>query len=196
MSMTAMKQALEALDRNWDGCVNSPEGEAITALNAAIEAAKKQEPVARLMRSSGNDVYPKKGYTVARTYEELPENQYPDTWEEGEKLYTTPPAAQQEHDAYGYAKRLAVAIWEQHYKDVAPQWRPFDDLLGVLTQIDNMTAGLTAQRQPQYNKTEMNCFVQNLYDQKMREGKRGHYETMFHVVHRAIEAAHGIKENT
>jgi hypothetical protein len=49
-----------------------------------------------------------------------------------------------------------------------------------------------AQRQPQYNKTEMNCFVQNLYDQKMREGKRGHYETMFHVVHRAIEAAHGI----
>jgi hypothetical protein len=50
-----------------------------------------------------------------------------------------------------------------------------------------------AQRQPQYNKTEMNCFVQNLYDQKMREGKRGHYETMFHVVHRAIEAAHGIK---
>jgi len=51
-----------------------------------------------------------------------------------------------------------------------------------------------AQRKPQYNKTEMNCFVQNLYDQKMREGKRGHYETMFHVVHRAIEAAHGIKE--
>ena len=47
------------------------------------------------------------------------------------------------------------------------------------------------QRQPQYNKTEMNCFVQNLYDQKMREGKRGHYETMFHVVHRAIEAALG-----
>ena len=108
----------------------------------------------------------------------------------------TPPAAQQEHDAYGYAKRLAVAIWEQHYKDVAPQWSPFDDLMGVLTQIDNMTAGLTAQRQPHYDKTEMNCFVQNLYDQKMREGRRGHYETMFHVVHRAIEAAYGIKGNT
>jgi hypothetical protein len=64
-------------------------------------------------------------------------------------LYTTPPAAQQEHDAYGYAKRLAIAIWEQHYKDVAPQWKPFDDLLGVLTQIDNMTAGLTIQTQRQ-----------------------------------------------
>ena len=56
---------------------------------------------------------------------------------------------------------------------------------------DNATPP-AAQRKPYYDKTEMNCFVQNLYDQKMREGKRGHYETMFHVVHRAIEAAHGI----
>jgi hypothetical protein len=45
-----------------------------------------------------------------------------------------------------------------------------------------------------YDKTEMNGFVQDLYDKKMQEGKHGHYETMFHVVHRAIEAAHGIKE--
>ena len=52
----------------------------------------------------------------------------------------TQPAPQP--DAYGYASRLAVAIWEQHYKDVAPQWKPLDDLMGVLTQIDNMTTGL------------------------------------------------------
>jgi hypothetical protein len=120
------------------------------------------------------------------------------TWFDGEKIVTQeiPESEiyQQGPDAYGYARRLAEAIWQKHYKDVAPQWKPFDDLMGVLTQIDNMTSGLTAQRQPQYNKTEMNCFVQNLYDEKMREGKRGHYETMFHVVHRAIEAAHGIKE--
>lgn len=63
--------------------------------------------------------------------------------EEAEQRHTTPPAAQRQPDAYGYAKRLAVAIWEQHYKDVAPQWNPLDDLMGVLTQIDNMTAGLT-----------------------------------------------------
>ena len=50
------------------------------------------------------------------------------------------------------------------------------------------------QRKTQYDKTKMNCFVQDLYDKKMQEGKHGHYETMFHVVHRAIEAAHGIKE--
>ena len=38
-----------------------------------------------------------------------------------------------------------------------------------------------------YDKTEMNCFVQDLYDKKMLEGKHGHYETMFHVVHQAIK---------
>jgi hypothetical protein len=53
-------------------------------------------------------------------------------------LYIQPPP-----DAYGYAKRLAVAIWKKHYQFTAPQWEPFDDLMDVLTQIDNMTSGLT-----------------------------------------------------
>jgi hypothetical protein len=38
-----------------------------------------------------------------------------------------------------------------------------------------------------YDKTEINCFVQDLYDEKMQEGKHGHYETMFYVVHQAIK---------
>lgn len=38
-----------------------------------------------------------------------------------------------------------------------------------------------------YDKTELNIFAQRLYDKKMQEGKHGHYETMFHVIHRAIE---------
>jgi hypothetical protein len=33
-------------------------------------------------------------------------------------------------------------MWRKHYKDVAPDWKPLDDLIGVLTQIDNMTTGL------------------------------------------------------
>lgn len=57
----------------------------------------------------------------------------------------------QQPDAYGYAKRIAEAIWKKHYQSTAPQWEPLDDLVGVLTQIDNMTSGLTtppaAQRQ-------------------------------------------------
>jgi len=49
----------------------------------------------------------------------------------------------QEPDAYGYAKRLAEAIWKAHYKVTAPNWMPLNTVLGVLTQIDNMTSGLT-----------------------------------------------------
>lgn len=51
-----------------------------------------------------------------------------------------------EPDAYGYASRLAVAIWEKHYKDAAPEWKPLNDLMGVLTQIDNMTSDLTRRQ--------------------------------------------------
>jgi len=42
----------------------------------------------------------------------------------------------------GYATRLAVAIWEKHWKDQSPDWQPLPDLMGVLTQIDNMTSGM------------------------------------------------------
>ena len=62
-------------------------------------------------------------------------------------------AQQEEPEAYGYASRLAVAIWEKHYKDTAPQWKPLDYLIGVLTQIDNMTSGLTRQAQQEEPQT-------------------------------------------
>jgi len=55
--------------------------------------------------------------------------------------------AKDETHAYGYAKRLAEAIWSKHYKTIAPQWEPFDELIGVLTQIDNMTSGLISPQQ-------------------------------------------------
>jgi len=45
-----------------------------------------------------------------------------------------------------------------------------------------------------YDKTEMNSFVIDLYDEKMREGKHGHYEALFHCVHQAIKrAAHAVE---
>ena len=47
-------------------------------------------------------------------------------------------------EAEGYAERLAVALWERLYKHDTPHWKPLSgDLIGILTQIDNMTAGLT-----------------------------------------------------
>lgn len=45
-------------------------------------------------------------------------------------------------DALSYASRLATHMWERYWKDDAPDWKPFPHLLGVLTQIDNMTSGM------------------------------------------------------
>jgi hypothetical protein len=39
-------------------------------------------------------------------------------------------------------------------------------------------------------KNERNARVQARYDELMREGKRGHYETMFRVVREEVERAH------
>lgn len=45
-----------------------------------------------------------------------------------------------------YAQRLATYLWEQHYKEDAPDWEPLGDMTGVLTQIDNMIVGLVRPR--------------------------------------------------
>lgn len=45
-------------------------------------------------------------------------------------------------DAQAYAHNLAVSIYGQHYADKSPNWRPLPDIIGLLTQIDNMYAGL------------------------------------------------------
>jgi hypothetical protein len=58
----------------------------------------------------------------------------------------------------------------------------------LLEAADALEALAQPEQEPvAYDKTEMNCFVQDLYDKKMKEGKHGHYETMFHVVHQAIK---------
>ena len=45
-------------------------------------------------------------------------------------------------EEYLYAKSLAEYLWEKHYKEDAPEWEPLADLMGVLSQIDNMIAGI------------------------------------------------------
>jgi hypothetical protein len=41
-----------------------------------------------------------------------------------------------------YAKRIAMSLHDQHYPEF-DAWKPLPDLAGILTQIDNMTSGLT-----------------------------------------------------
>jgi hypothetical protein len=50
-----------------------------------------------------------------------------------------------EPDILGYAQRLAVSLKEKFPADHAPDWKPLGDILGVLTQIDNITTGLVAR---------------------------------------------------
>ena len=57
------------------------------ALRAKIEQMEKQEPVARLLTWVGRDPY-NKNRVIARTYDELNKNAYPE-WEEGSPLYLT-----------------------------------------------------------------------------------------------------------
>jgi len=97
MSIKAMKLALEALHhKKWfrigSGKPNDPKVEAaITALNAAIEAAEKQEPVAWAMDYDIESVL--SGFstrlmgTAMRIESAFPKHRV-------KLLYTTPPAAQ------------------------------------------------------------------------------------------------------
>lgn len=40
------------------------------------------------------------------------------------------------------ARSVAVAIWRRRYSKEAPNWTPLDTTAGVVSQIDNMAAGL------------------------------------------------------
>lgn len=41
-----------------------------------------------------------------------------------------------------YAQAVAMNMHNRHYSHLAPDWEGLDDLPGVLSQIDNMAAGL------------------------------------------------------
>jgi len=97
---------------------------AIPLTSPPAQPAPVQEPMAWMFEFPDKRVKPK--------FDSAPHG---GNWQ---PLYTRP-----QPDAYGYAKRLAEAIWKKHYQSTAPQWEPFDHLIGVLTQIDNMTSGLT-----------------------------------------------------
>ena len=42
-----------------------------------------------------------------------------------------------------YAKDIANGLWENHYKEQSPFFEVSDDLMVILSQIDNMIVDLT-----------------------------------------------------
>ena len=116
--------------------------------------------------------------------EALAQTQEPVVWEQFHEhmagpFYKAPPQPEQEPLAWISTGPARMIHWTSDKPAYGDDWVPLYTT--------------PPQRKPQYDKTKMNCFVQDLYDKKIQEGKHGQYEAMFHVVHRAIEAAHGIK---
>ena len=95
-----------------------------------------QEPRARLMKYIGKGQHPKQGHTVVRTYEECPKNYYPDDWEEGEKLYTAPPAAQPHNNAVllellSRALPMVAVAYSRGFVDAEAIGRDIEEALGI-----------------------------------------------------------------
>ncbi len=47
----------------------------------------------------------------------------------------------EKYEAKEYARNLAIVIHKKFYSEVTA-WDPYDDLLGLLTQIDDMCSGI------------------------------------------------------
>lgn len=43
--------------------------------------------------------------------------------------------------------RLAQVMWRRSYRDVAPHWKPLADTVGVISQINNMHAGVLEENE-------------------------------------------------
>jgi len=80
-------------DRKIDSAIGMLRAE-VEKLRQRTELPNKETPpvVARMLSYIGKDTYPAglrdRGYLIARSYNEIKENAYPDTWKEGEKLIT------------------------------------------------------------------------------------------------------------
>ena len=82
------------------------------------------EPVARTMRYIGKDDYAKKHGNCARTYDELPDGMYPESWEKTGELFTTAQLRQAQIDALEEAAKLCdQADKSTHPADLADRIR-------------------------------------------------------------------------
>ena len=150
------------------------------ALRMALEALETSTDWD--VSATGRQLKSMQAITALRTA--LAQTQEPVAWEQFHEhmagpFYKAPPQPEQEPLAWISTGPARMIHWTSDKPAYGDDWVPLYTT--------------PPQRKPQYDKTKMNCFVQDLYDKKIQEGKHGQYEAMFHVVHRAIEAAHGIK---
>jgi hypothetical protein len=128
--VSAARDALEAIDAEYQ-----IEGQCKDLLDAALAALSTAEPVSEQTPPCG---FP-----------------YCDCSMGAAERCERPAAlshvqAPGDEDALGYATRLVKIMAEKHYPDGSPDWKPLPDVVGILTQIDNMVSGMV--RAPQIDE--------------------------------------------
>lgn len=62
--------------------------------------------------------------------------------------------------AHRLALQLATAIYESNYRSKVPEWKPLNDTVGIIMQIDNMHTGVSRERdrlQAELAESEAKC---------------------------------------
>lgn len=81
----------------------------------------------------------------------------------GARLYRDTELVEQLAEAQRYAHMFCVALAKKY--PAVPDWRPQDDLLGLLMQIDNMSVGLVTQRdEAQQARDQCRCSKEEATD--------------------------------
>jgi len=144
----AARQALDALENEWFWPTPQFAIDAIDALRAALRAALAQQQAEPAEQAEPEH------WVITAKVGEIVGFRAPGL-KKGDRVYPHP-QQQAEPVALNYARRLAQSIWTKHY-NIVEEWKPLDDLIGVLTQIDNMTSGLTRQQaEPVVEKMNIN----------------------------------------
>jgi hypothetical protein len=61
----------------------------------------------------------------------------------GKWLLQKPALYNKTSNEYEQLKELTLTIWKIFYRDEVPEFKPLNDILGLISQIDNMVSGLT-----------------------------------------------------
>ena len=73
--------------------------------------------------------------------------------------------------AHREAVRLAQVMWRRTYRDAAPHWQPLEDTAGVISQIDNMHAGVVEENE-RVRAALLHMANMPEYDQEAQSRKR------------------------
>lgn len=74
------------------------------------------------------------------------------------------------------AVRLAVGIWRAEFQADAPNWQPLDYVAGIISQIDNMYAGVRGQRdEARFERNQLRTTIAALEEKLAAANKHAEY---------------------